>query len=217
MRINYNKLREVFRLSRIRESSKQKQTPLLIGFGGFIIVMLFILPKTKRVNTSLYPNPTTEVSDVHTERRIDALRANLEKLQKEPSFNSYESSYQEMETAKAEPTKTEEEIRQELLGAVNPNDQLDFEKELETVFDVGEHKAFFVRQIENCRIKMDLAVVGIGIIRVHQVLRGENPSVLEKDRDEFIRYVKEQVQYALGAEDRNYKAIVFKGLESSAG
>ncbi|MEM6320466.1 MAG: hypothetical protein AAF960_22545 [Bacteroidota bacterium] len=212
---NYNKLREVFRFARIRELSKARQTPLLIGFGGFIIIMLFILPKTKRVNTTLYP--TTEVNDVHTEGGIDALRANLEKLQKEASFNSYESSYQEMETAKAELTKTEEEIRQELLGAVNPNDQLDFEKELETVFDVGEHKAFFVRQIENCRIKMDLAVVGIGIIRVHQVLRGENPSVLEKDQEEFIRYIKEQVQYALAAEDRNYKAIVFKGLESSAG
>jgi len=126
-------------------------------------------------------------------------------------------SYEEMEAAKVELTKTEEEVRQELLGAVNPTDQLDFEKELETVFDVGEHKQFFIRQIENCKIKMDLAVVGIGIIRVHQVLRGENPSVQEQDQEEFIRYVKEQVQYALGAEDRNYKAIVFKGLESSAG
>ena len=64
---------------------------------------------------------------------------------------------------------------------------------------------------------MDLAVVGIGIIRVHQVLRGENPSVQEQDQEEFIRYIKEQVQYALRAADRNYKAIVFKGLESSAG
>ena len=84
-----------------------------------------------------------------------------------------------MEEAKEELTKTEEEVRQELLGAVNPTDQLDFEKELETVFDVGEHKQFFIRQIENCKIKMDLAVVGIGIIRVHQVLRGENPSTLD--------------------------------------
>ena len=201
---NYNKLREIF---------QTKQSLFLIGFGGFILLMLFILPKTERQN--IY-HPNTEVSDKHNSG-IDALRANLEKLKKEASFNSYESSYEEMEAAKVELTKTEEEVRQELLGAVNPTDQLDFEKELETVFDVGEHKQFFIRQIENCKIKMDLAVVGIGIIRVHQVLRGENPSVQEQDQEEFIRYVKEQVQYALGAEDRNYKAIVFKGLESSAG
>ena len=201
---NYNKLREIF---------QTKQTLFLIGFGGFILLMLFILPKTERQNTY---HPSTEVSDKHNSG-IDALRANLEKLKKEASFNSYESSYEEMEAAKVELTKTEEEVRQELLGAVNPTDQLDFEKELETVFNVGEHKQFFIRQIENCKIKMDLAVVGIGIIRVHQVLRGENPSVQEQDQEEFIRYVKEQVQYALGAEDRNYKAIVFKGLESSAG
>ncbi len=205
MKLNYNKLRDAF-------LSQQKL--FLIGFGGFILLMLFVLPKMERQNT-LYPN--TEVSDKHNDGGIDALRANLDKLKKEASFNSYESSYEKMEAAKVELTKTEEEVRQELLGAVKPADQLDFEKELETVFNVGEHKQFFIRQIENCKIKMDLAVVGIGIIRVHQVLRGENPSVQEQDQEEFIRYIKEQVQYALGAEDRNYKAIVFKGLESSAG
>ena len=203
---NYNKLREIF---------QAKQTLFLIGFGGLILLLIFLLPKTKRERPDT-GYPTTEVSDNH-DGGIDALRANLEKLKKEASFNTYESSYEKMETAKTELTKTEEEVRQELLGAVKPEDQLDFEKELETVFDVGEHKQFFIRQIENCKIKMDLAVVGIGIIRVHQVLRGENPSVQEHDQEEFIRYVKEQVQYALGAEDRNYKAIVFKGLESSAG
>ena len=203
---NYNKLREIF---------QAKQTLFLIGFGGLILLLIFLLPKTKRERPDT-GYPTTEVSDNH-DGGIDALRANLEKLKKEASFNTYESSYEKMETAKTELTKTEEEVRQELLGAVKPEDQLDFEKELETVFDVGEHKQFFIRQIENCKIKMDLAVVGIGIIRVHQVLRGENPSVQEHDQEEFIRYIKEQVQYALGAEDRNYKAIVFKGLESSAG
>ncbi len=203
-KINYNKLRDVF---------QARQPLFLFGFGSLIVLLIFMLPKTKRANTS---SLTAEVSDVHN-GGIDALRANLDKLKKEASFNGYESRYQQMEEAKAELTKTEEEIRQELLGAVKPIDQLDFEKELETVFNVGEHKQFFIRQIENCKIKMDLAVVGIGIIRVHQVLRGENPSVQEQDQEEFIRYIKEQVQYALGAADRNYKAIVFKGLESSAG
>ena len=202
---NYNKLRDIF---------LAHQKLCLIGFGGLVLLLILVSPKTNRENT-LYP--ITEVNDNHEAGGIDALRANLDKLKKEVSFNSYESSYEKMEEAKVELTKTEEEVRQELLGAVNPTDQLDFEKELETVFEVGEHKQFFIRQIENCKIKMDLAVVGIGIIRVHQVLRGENPSVKEQDREEFIRYVKEQVQYALGAEDRNYKAIVFKGLESSAG
>ena len=202
--INYNKLRDVF---------KSRQKLILIGFGALIMLLILVLPKTKRTNSL---SPVTEVSDNH-DGGIDALRANLDKLKKEASFNTYESSYEKMEEAKTELTKTEEEVRQELLGAVKPEDQLDFEKELETVFNVGEHKQFFIRQIENCKIKMDLAVVGIGIIRVHQVLRGENPSVKESDQEEFIRYIKEQVQYALGAEDRNYKAIVFKGLESSAG
>ena len=202
---NYNKLREIF---------QAKQTLFLIGFGSLILLLILGLPKTPRPS-NLYS--TTEVNDTHANGGIDALRANLEKPKKEASFNSYESSYEKMEAAKVELTKTEEEVRQELLGAVKPADQLDFEKELETVFNVGEHKQFFIRQIENCKIKMDLAVVGIGIIRVHQVLRGENPSVQKQDQEEFIRYVKEQVQYALGAEDRNYKAIVFKGLESSAG
>ncbi|MFK7979734.1 MAG: hypothetical protein AB8G86_07110 [Saprospiraceae bacterium] len=205
IKLNYNKLRDAF-------MSRQKL--FLIGFGGFILLMLFVLPKTERQNTSPL---STAVNDTHNDGGIDALRANLDKLKKEASFNTYESSYEKMEEAKVELTKTEEEVRQELLGAVKPVDQLDFEKELETVFNVGEHKQFFIRQIENCKIKMDLAVVGIGIIRVHQVLRGENPSVKEQDQEEFIRYIKEQVQYALGAEDRNYKAIVFKGLESSAG
>ena len=214
IKLNYNKLRDFFRPTHLMQLGRTKQTLLLIGFGGLILLMLFVLPKTERQNT-LYPS--TAVNDKHNDGGIDALRANLDKLKKEASFNTYESSYEQMQEAKVELTKTEEEIRQELLGTVNPNDQLDFEKELETVFDVGEHKQFFIRQIENCKIKMDLAVVGIGIIRVHQVLRGENPSVKEQDQEEFIRYVKEQVQYALGAEDRNYKAIVFKGLESSAG
>jgi len=149
---NYNKLREIF---------KAKQTLFLIGFGGLILLLIFVLPKTKRMSTSY---PTTEVSDNH-DGGIDALRANLDKLKKEVSFNSYESSYETMEAAKEVLTKTEEEVRQELLGAVKPADQLDFEKELETVFNVGEHKQFFIRQIENCKIKMDLAVVGIGIIK----------------------------------------------------
>jgi len=137
---NYNKIKDIF---------QSRQTPLLISFGGFIIIMLFILPKTKRVNNTLYS--TTELNDKHTDGGIDALRANLDKLKKEASFNSYESSYEKMEAAKTELTKTEEEVRQELLGAVKPEDQLDFEKELETVFDVGEHKQFFIRQIENCK------------------------------------------------------------------
>ena len=205
IKFNYNKL---------RDAVIAHQKLFLIGFGGLIILLIIILPKTKRVNTL---SVNTEISDTHAESGIDALRANLDKLKKEASFNTYESRYEDMQAAKVELTKTEEEVRQELLGAVKPEDQLDFEKELETVFDVGEHKQFFIRQIENCKIKMDLAVVGIGIIRVHQVLRGENPSVQEHDQEEFIRYIKEQVQYALGAEDRNYKAIVFKGIESSAG
>ena len=111
IKLNYNKLREFI---------QAKQTFLLVGFGGFIIIMLFVLPKTQRDKT-IYP--TTEVNDAHPNGGIDALRANVDKLKKEASFNTYESSYQKMEEAKEELTKTEEEVRQELLGAVNPTDQ----------------------------------------------------------------------------------------------
>ena len=198
MPINYNKLRKVF---------LPYKNYGLLAFAGLIILLIVLLPRTKQPTPLLLP--TGESTG------MEALQQKLEQLQKEASFTPYHSTYDQMQAAKTELTKTEEEIRQELLSAVNPNDQLDFETELETIFDVGVHKSFFIRQIENCKIKMDLAVVGIGIINVHQVLRGENPSVLEKDRAEFIRYVKQQVQYALGANDKNYKAIVFKGLESS--
>ena len=102
------------------------------------------------------------------------------------------------------------------LSPIKTSDQADFKRELETIYDVGKEKKFFLRQIEYAQLKIDLAVVGIGIIRVHQVLRGENPSVKPKDTQEFIRYIKEQVQNALISQDKNYKAIVFKGLESSA-
>ena len=86
---NYNKLREIF---------QSKQKLFLIVFGGLILLLIAILPKTKRIST-VYP--TTEVSDKHN-GGIDALRANLDKLKKEASFNTYESSYQKMEEAKEE-------------------------------------------------------------------------------------------------------------------
>ena len=56
----------------------------------------------------------------------------------------------------------------------------------------------------------------MGIIRIDEVLKGENNVVQAKDTDEFIKYVRDQVQLAVGSSDKNYKAIVFKGLESSA-
>jgi len=152
------------------------------------------------------------------EKGIDVLLKNLEamKTQTVTPFQEVRSSYQELSQAGNELAQTNEEIRLDLISEVKQLDQEAFKAELETVFDVGQEKLFFQRQIDYARYKIDLAVVGIGIIRVHQVLRGENPSVKPKDTQEFIRYIKEQVQNAVISTDKNYKAIVFKGIESSA-
>jgi len=156
--------------------------------------------------------------EIVEEKGIEELMKNLEAMKQEAvsPLAGIQSSYQELQAASGEVKKSDEEIRRDLLSQVKAVDQADFKQELETVFDVGKEKAFFLRQIEYAQLKIDLAVVGIGIIRVHQVLRGENPSVKPKDTQEFIRYIKEQVQNALISKDKNYKAIVFKGIESSA-
>ena len=192
---------------------------MLGGFAALVLISILLLPKTNRETAALMPVSTSNqlIDSELNDGGMDALKANLEKIKKEARFNDVTTRYEEMEETKVAFEKSEEEIRQDLLGVVKPVDQVDFEKELSTVFDVGEHKSFFIRQIENCKFKIDLAVVGIAIIRVHEVMNGENPSVKSQDTAEFISYIKEQVQYALSAEDKNYKAIVFKGLESSAG
>ena len=192
---------------------------MLGGFAALVLISILLLPKTNRETAALMPVPTSNqlIDSELNDGGIDELKANLEKIKKEARFNDVTTRYEEMEETKVAFEKSEEEIRQDLLGVVKPVDQVDFEKELSTVFDVGEHQPFFIRQIENCKFKIDLAVVWIAIIRVHEVMKGENPSVKSQDTAEFISYIKEQVQYALSAEDKNYKAIVFKGLESSAG
>jgi len=156
----------------------------------------------------------TKVED----KGIEELMKNLEAMKQEAvsPLAGLQTSYEELQQATSTLQRSDEEIRQDLLSLAKTEDQADFKRELETVFDVGKEKAFFLRQIEYAQLKIDLAVVGIGIIRVHQVLRGENASVKPKDTQEFIRYIKEQVQNALISNDKNYKAIVFKGIESSA-
>jgi len=111
--------------------------------------------------------------------------------------------------------KSQEELKAILLSGASQKDKDDYARELETVFDVGGEKAFFLRQVGYCRTKLDLAVVGMGIIRVHQVIKGENPTVKKGDVGEYIKYVKDQVQDAIASSNKNYKTIVFKGLESS--
>jgi len=112
--------------------------------------------------------------------------------------------------------KSTEELKASLLSPIQISDKTAFHKELETHFEVGKHKDFFIRQTNYCQNKLDLAVVGMGIIRIDEVLKGENPTVLEKDKEEFIKYIRDQVQIAIASTDQNYKSIVFKGLESSS-
>ena len=119
------------------------------------------------------------------------------------------------DTVKAIMGKSGEELKAILLSDAGQKDKEDYARELETVFDVGEEKAFFLRQVGYCGTKLDLAVVGMGIIRVHQVKKGENPTVKKGDVGEYIKYVKDQVQDAVASSNKNYKTIVFRGLESS--
>ena len=143
--------------------------------------------------------------------------ANLDQLKKQSTdYQPFGQQVQNIQQQQAIYTKSTEELRAELLSEVQETDREDFYTELQIIWDVGENQAFFKRQISYCQLKIDLAVVGMGIIRVDEVLKEENPSVLRKDQGEFIKYVREQVQQAVASNDKNYKTIVFKGLESSS-
>ena len=189
---------------------------LATGLAGFVIVMLAVtyglIPageENRRVGTA-------------SGRGIDSLMTDLGKLQEREVFKETISGLpgtggsMDREAVMEEiRKKTTEELKAELLSTATESDKKDFVHELETVFDTGEERGFFVRQISYCRTRLDLAVVGLGILRVHEVLRGENRAVAEKDRAEFIGFVRDQVQDAVASGDRNYKAVVFHGLESS--
>jgi len=189
---------------------------LAIGLAGFVIVMLAV---TYGVLPAGGENPGAGVT---SNRGIDSLMTDLEKLREQEIVEGTISGLSGtgegtgrariMEEIRK---KTTEELKAELLSVATISDKDDFVHELETVFDTGEEKGFFIRQISYCRTRLDLAVVGLGILRVHEVLRGENKSVRERDRAEFIRFVRDQVQDAVASGDKNYKAVVFHGLESS--
>jgi len=183
-------------------------------YGRSLVILCLAFCLLLACNQTIPENQVLSVQD----KGIDALLQDLEamKTQTATPFQDLQTSYQQLNQATTQLTQTEEEMRKDLLSEVKVKDQEEFRQELETLFDVGKEKGFFLRQINYAKFKIDLAVVGIGIIRVHQVLRGENSAVKPKDTQEFIRYIKEQVQNALISNDKNYKAIVFKGIESSA-
>lgn len=147
---------------------------------------------------------------------IEDLMQNLDKLKQSASADSLYPFQQQVQKQQVLFTKSTEELRAELLAPVQERDRQDFYSELQSIWKVGKHQAFFKRQISYCQNKIDLAVVGMGIIRVDEVLKNQNPSVHSKDHSAFIQFVKEQVQQALASKDKNYKALVFKGLESSS-
>jgi len=199
----------------VGEFIKTKQALLLLSFSVLVFFCILVLPK---ITGSEYETIEQKMKKGEFNvSEIDSLRSNMTKVKKAAGLSDIAAKYDKVKKKTVAYKQTQEEIRAELLGAVNPKDQIDFEKELDTTFDVGAHKGFFVRQIENCKSTLDLAVVGMGIIRVDEVMRGENPTVKTNDKAEFITYIKEQVLYAVSAEDKNYKALVFKGIESSGG
>jgi len=183
-----------------------KYLPILFGIG--LTVLLVACQES---------TPTSQPEDSE-EQGIEVLLENLKALQKDAGnpFDEVPASFQNATQQLENLAMSQEEIRKDLLSEVKMQDRADFLQELEVVFNVGKDKAFFQRQIGYAKIKIDLAVVGIGIIRVDQVLKGANTTVKPKDTQEFIRYIKEQVQNAIISEDKNYKAVVFKGIESSA-
>lgn len=162
-----------------------------------------------------YKKPPNRSLSTSKPKGIDYLMQNIEQIQNGESVYDLSQSYDEMVASKANYEKTEAQLRKEILGPAKQKDRKDFIHELKTIYAVGEHQDFFLRQIDYANIKLDLAIVGLGIIRVHQVLKGENAGVKAKDVNEFIQYIRDQVQSAVAAEDQNFKAIIFKGLESS--
>lgn len=90
-----------------------------------------------------------------------------------------------------------------------------FKKELDNVFNIGEHSNFFKRQIDYAKLNIDLSVISGGIINIHRIYEGSHPLIKPKDRGEYIDFIRDSVQNAVASNDMNYKAIVFKSIEAT--
>lgn len=214
-----------------QENKHQKQSikPIHLGLGFtlFIIIILTILYISKP-NPTPHPIPQTSAGIDQFINEVHSIKSDMSSNMNDYKSMAYDMSntsnnpmmasntYSKNEAVKELYSKTAEELKADLLRPVQRTDRSDFYQELETLFQVREHQDFFQRQIGYAQLKLDLAVVGMGIIRVDEVLKGENATVQEKDRGEFIKYIRDQVQSAVASNDANFKAIVFKGLESSS-
>ena len=200
--------------------------PYLFAIIG--IAYLVHLYLTFPINNSNSINTLSSLEapqDTASNQNIEQLLANLEQLKSAHSnhLNTAEiantqktNPFSDYNVTKQIYEESTEQLKARLLADVGENDRQAFQQELQQIFQVGNHQSFFERQIVLCKNKLDLAVVGMGIIRVDEVRKGANSTVLEKDRGEFIKYIKDQVQIAIASNDQNYKSIVFKGLESSS-
>lgn len=182
-----------------------------LAIPTFVIMLLYSCSGNDGNEAATVPQATEN-------KGIDALMSDLGKLKEDEVFKSASGlgeSLDKLDEAKAVMEKSQKELKAELVLEVTQQDRDDYAHELETIFNVGEEKPFFLRQVSYCRIKLDLAVVGIGILRVHEILEQGNPTVQKKDEGEYIKFVRDQVQDAVASSDKNYKTVVFKGLESS--
>ena len=214
------------------QQNHQKESsikPIYIGIGFTLFAMLVVgILYLSKPNSTPHPITQTSAGIDQFMNEVHSIKSGISSDMNDYKNMGYDMSntsnnpmmasntYSKNEAVKELYSKTAEELKADLLRPVQRTDRSDFYQELETIFQVREHQDFFQRQIGYAQLKLDLAVVGMGIIRVDEVLKGENATVQEKDQGEFIKYIRDQVQSAVASNDANFKAIVFKGLESSS-
>jgi len=215
--------KEKTKIEDVLETEDKALSRLKKGILIFLILALSLILLTMSMKNYLFSKTSSNNletiigTDKTSKNDIESALASLEQMAAKHEESAIDTkASQNYEATKQLYEKTAEELKATLLAPVKARDRNDFYKELESRFKVGKHKDFLIRQIANCQNKLDLAIVGMGIIRIDEVLKGENPTVLDKDRVEFIKYIRDQVQLAIASTDQNYKSIVFKGLESSS-
>jgi len=154
---------------------------------------------------------------------IDTLLNNIKNIGGETGFGDLSSVYDDFKEEvtivkykdKKYTPKEIEALRTHYLSDASENHKIEFLTELEEKYEVKTHKDFFKRQIRFCKTNLDLALVGIGIYSVHKTYEGTNIYVKESEEEEYIHFIRDQVQNSIASSDMNYKAIVFRGISSS--
>jgi len=154
---------------------------------------------------------------------IDSLLHNIQDIGGETGFGDLSAAYEDFKEEvttisyqnKVYSKKELEDLRKHFLSNASDTDKVEFLTELEEKYEVGTHKDFFQRQIRFSKTNLDLALVGVGIYGVHKTYEGSNAYVKETEQEQYITFIRDQVQNSIASNDMNYKAIVFRGIQSS--